>query len=110
MDKKALRTLIDSVRGSRRRALYAPEAKQLCDAYRIPIPKQTLAKSAADAVKIAARFRSPVVLKIVSDNILHKTEAGGVIVGLSSSAEIKRGFARLIKNAKAYQKNAAIQG
>jgi len=110
MDKKALRTLIDSVRGSGRRALNAPEAKQLCDAYRIPIPKQTLAKSAADAVKIAARFRSPVVLKIVSDNILHKTEAGGVIVGLSSSAEIKRGFARLIKNAKAYQKNAAIQG
>jgi acetyl coenzyme A synthetase (ADP forming)-like protein len=110
MDKKALRTLIEAVRSSGRRALSAPEAKQLCDAYKIPIPKQALVKSAAEAVKIAARFRSPVVLKVVSDDILHKTEAGGVIVGLNSPAEIMRAFARMIKNAKAYQKKAVIQG
>ena len=110
MDKKAVRTLIDSVRKSGRLALSAPEAQQLCEAYGIPTPKQGLAKSAAEAVKLAARLRFPVVLKIVSDDILHKTEAGGVIVGLKSAAEVRRAFDRLVKSAKAYKKNAAIQG
>ena len=110
MDKKVMRTLIDSVRKSGRRALSAAEAQRLCDSYGIPTPKQALAKSAAEAAKIAARLRFPVVLKIVSDDILHKTEAGGVIVGLKSAGEVRGAFDRLVKNAKAYKKNAAIQG
>jgi len=110
MDKRVVRTLIDSVRKSGRFALNAPEAQQLCKAYGIPTPKQGLAKSAAEAAKIAVRLRFPVVLKIVSDDILHKTEAGGVIVGLKSAGEVRRAFDRLVKNAKAYKKNAAIQG
>ncbi len=110
MDKKAVRTLIDSVRSSGRRALSAPEAQQLCEAYGIPTPKQGLAKSAAEAAKIAARLGFPVVLKIVSDDILHKTEAGGVIVGLKSAGDVRKAFDRLVKSAKAYKKNAAIQG
>ncbi len=110
MDKRVLRTLIDTVRKSDRLALSAPEAEQLCNAYGIPTPKQALAKSAAEAAKIATRLRFPVVLKIVSDDILHKTEAGGVIVGLKSGAEVRRGFERLVKNARSYKKNAAIQG
>jgi acetyl coenzyme A synthetase (ADP forming)-like protein len=110
MDKKVVRTLIDSVRKSGRRALNAPEAQQLCDAYGIPTPKQALAKSAADAAKIAARLRFPVVLKIVSDDILHKTEAGGVIVGLKSASEVRQAFERLVKSAKAYKQNAVIHG
>ena len=110
MDKRVLRTLIDSVRKSGRVALSAPEAQQLCDAYGIPTPKQALAKSAAEAVKIAARLRFPVVLKIVSDDILHKTEAGGVVVGVKTAAEVRLAFQRLIKNARSYKKNAAIQG
>ena len=57
--QEGLRTLIDSVRKSGRRALSAPEAQQLCDAYGIPTPKQALAKSAAEAAKIAARLRFP---------------------------------------------------
>ncbi len=61
-------------------------------------------------MKIAARLRFPVVLKIVSDDILHKTEAGGVIVGVKSASEARRAFDRLVRSAKAYKKNAAIQG
>jgi len=110
MDKRGLRTVIDSVRKSGRHALSAPEAQQLCDAYGIPTPKQALAKSAAEAAKIAARLRFPVVLKIVSDDILHKTEAGGVIVGVKNASEARRAFDRLVKSAKAFKKNAAIQG
>ena len=64
MDKKGLRILIDSVRKSGRRALSALEAQQLCDSYGIPTPKQALAKSAAEAAKIAARLRFPLSSKL----------------------------------------------
>jgi acetyl coenzyme A synthetase (ADP forming)-like protein len=110
MNKKTLRALIDSARAAGRRALSAPEAKKLCDAYGIPVPKQGLATTAAEAAKIASRLGFPVAMKIVSDEILHKTEAGGVIVGVESAADARRAFARIVKSAKAYQKNASIQG
>ena len=110
MNQKVLRALIDDARAAGRAALTAPEAQRLCDAYGIPTPKQGLATSAAEAVKLASRFGFPVVLKIVSQDILHKTEAGGVIVGLQSAAEIRRAFDQLVKSAKRYKKNAIIQG
>ena len=110
MDKKSLRTTINSALAAGRRALSAPEAQQLCDAYGIPTPKQGLATTAVEAAKLAARFGFPVVLKIVSDDILHKTEAGGVIVGLGNGADVRRGFDQLVKNARAYKKNASIEG
>jgi acetyl coenzyme A synthetase (ADP forming)-like protein len=110
MNKKPLRALIDNALAAGRRALSAPEAQQLCDAYGIPTPKQGLAKTSAEAAKLAARLGFPVVLKIVSDDILHKTEAGGVIVGVGNGADVRRGFDRLVKNARGYKKNASILG
>jgi acetyl coenzyme A synthetase (ADP forming)-like protein len=110
MSKKSLRALIDNALQAGRRALSALEAEQLCAAYGIATPGQTLAKSPAEAVKIAARLGYPVALKIVSHEILHKTEAGGVIVGVRSPMEVRRAFDRLLKSAKAYRKNAAIEG
>ena len=110
MNQKSLRALIDNARAAGRAALTAPEAELFCDEYDIPTPKQGLAKTSAEAVKLAGRFGFPVVLKIVSDDILHKTEAGGVITGVASAAEVRRGFDELVKNAKRYRKNAAIQG
>ena len=110
MNRKSLRVLIETARAAGRVALSAPEAEQLCAAYGIPTPTQGLAKTAADAVKLAARLRYPVVLKIVSHDILHKTEAGGVVVGINNSTEVRRAFERLVKSAKAYNKSANIQG
>jgi acetyl coenzyme A synthetase (ADP forming)-like protein len=110
MNKNTLRTMINSAVGAGRRALSAPEAQQLCDAYGIPTPKQGMANTAAEAAKIASRLHYPVVLKIVSDDILHKTEAGGVMVGLQSVSDVRRAFDQLVKNAKGYKKNASIQG
>ena len=110
MNQKTLRALIDNARSAGRVALGAPEAQLFCDRYGIFTPKQGLAKTSTEAVKLAGRFGFPVVLKIVSDDILHKTEAGGVITGVGSAAEVRRSFDELIKNAKRYRKNAAIQG
>jgi acyl-CoA synthetase (NDP forming) len=110
MKNKASRALIESALATGRKALTAPEAQLLCDAYGIPTPKQGLARTAGEAVKLAARLRFPVVLKIVSEDILHKTEAGGVIVGVESPGDVRRAFDRLVKNAKAQQRTVKIQG
>ena len=92
MNKNALRALIGTALSNGGRALSAPEAQWLCDAYWIPTPKQGFAKTATEAVKIATRLRFPVALKIVSSDILHKTEAGVVIIGLATAGEVRRAF------------------
>jgi acetyl coenzyme A synthetase (ADP forming)-like protein len=110
MSNKSLRALIDNGLRAGRQALSPLEAAQFCTAYGIATPKQSLAKSPTEAVKIAARLGYPVALKIVSHDILHKTEAGGVVVGVRSPVELRRAFDRLLKSARAYRKNAVIEG
>ena len=110
MSNENLRATINSALTAGRRALTAPEAQQLCEAYGISTPKQALATTASEAAQVAAKLGFPVVLKIVSDDILHKTEAGGVIVGLESAADVQAGFEGLVNNAKQYKSNVNIQG
>ena len=93
-----------------RDSLTAPEAKELCDVYGIPVPQEGLAKTADEAVKLAEGMGFPVVLKIVSPQILHKTEAGGVLVGVKSAEEARAGFQKIVDNAKAYDAKADIHG
>jgi acyl-CoA synthetase (NDP forming) len=80
-----VRRVLDAVKAEGRTALTAPEGKLVCEAYGIPVPKEGVAKSAAEAATIATGMGFPVVLKIVSPEILHKTEAGGVLVGVKSA-------------------------
>src|SRR4051812_36014783 len=96
MNKSTLRATISSALSAGGRALTAPEAQQVCEAYGISTPKQALAKTAAEAARIGARLGFPVVLKIVSEDILHKTEAGGVIVGLGNAAAVRDAFDQLM--------------
>lgn len=77
-----VRTLLEAVRAEGRTALTAPEGKVIADAYAIAVPGEELATDVDEAVSYAARFGGPVVMKIVSPDILHKTDAGGVIVGV----------------------------
>src|SRR4030088_3393004 len=88
-----VRRVLDIVKAEGRTALTAPEGKIVCEAYGIAVPEEGVATSAADAAKIAAGMGFPVVLKIVSPEILHKTEAGGVLVGVKSAEEVENGFA-----------------
>ena len=81
-DKAAVRKILDKVKAEGRTSLTAPEGKLVCDAYGIAVPKEGVATSAAEAAKIASGMGFPVVLKIVSPEILHKTEAGGVLVSM----------------------------
>ena len=72
-DKAKVRQLLDAVKASGRSSLTAPEGKQVCDAYGIAVPGEGVAGSAADAGQLAAKMGFPVVMKIVSPDILHKT-------------------------------------
>ena len=91
-NKTAVRRILDKVKAEGRTSLTAPEGKLVCDAYGIPVPKEGVATSAAEAAKIARGMGFPVVLKIVSPEILHKTEAGGVLVGVKSAEEAREGL------------------
>src|SRR3954468_464611 len=109
-DKSAVRKVLDKAKADKRTALTAPEGKALCDAYGIPVPQEGVANSAADAAKLASGMGFPVVLKIVSPDILHKTEAGGVLVGLKSADEVSKGYDTILANAKKYKADAKIDG
>src|SRR3982751_5806765 len=105
-----VREVLDEVRADGRDALSAPEAKRVADAYGIPVPGEGLATSADEAVSLAEEMGYPVVAKIVSPDILHKTEAKGVLVGLKSGEHARQGFDTIVQNAKAYKADAKITG
>src|SRR5437870_4349057 len=105
-----VRRVLDTVKAEGRTSLTAPEGKVVCEAYGIPVPKEGVATSAADAAKIATGVGFPVVLKIVSPEILHKTEAGGVLVRVKREDEERKGYDTIIANAKKYNAKAAILG
>ncbi|HET9762536.1 MAG TPA: acetate--CoA ligase family protein [Casimicrobiaceae bacterium] len=109
-NKTAVRQILDKAKADGRTSLTAPEGKAVCDAYGIPVPKEGVATSAADAAKLAASIGFPAVLKIVSPDILHKTEAGGVIVGVKSTDEAQKGYETIVANAKKYNAKAHIHG
>src|SRR5438034_4084152 len=105
-----VRRVLDTVKAEGRTALTAPEGKLVCEAYGIAVPKEGVATSAADAAKIAGGMGFPVVLKIVSPEILHKTEAGGVLVGVKNADEVQKGFDTIMSNAKKYDAKANLLG
>src|SRR6195256_899222 len=108
--KGAVRRVLDAVKADKRTSLTAPEGKRVCYAYGIPVPREGVAKTAAEAAKLAADMGFPVVMKIVSPDILHKTEAGGVGVGVKSAADAEANYATILANAKKYKADAKIEG
>jgi acetyl coenzyme A synthetase (ADP forming)-like protein len=102
--------MLNVAKAEARHTLTAPEARGICEAYGINIPKEAMAKTAEDAGRLAAEIGFPVVMKIVSPQILHKTEAGGVIVGVRSVEQATRGYATIVGNARHFDANAEILG
>jgi acyl-CoA synthetase (NDP forming) len=86
------------------------ESKALLAAYGVPTVREAAAKNAEEAASMAARIGFPVVLKILSPQILHKTEAGAVRLNLCSPGDVRAAFHEAMKNAKAYNPQAEIQG
>ena len=109
-DKSAVRKVLDTAKAAGRTALTAPEGKAVCDAYGIPVPQEGVATSAADAAKLAAGMGFPVVLKIVSPDILHKTEAGAVALNLAGAAAVRDAYRAVTARAAAAKPGARIEG
>lgn len=78
-----------------RAALREPEAYELCAAYGIPHPRWALVHDEDEAVAAARQLGGHVVLKVCSPDVLHKSDVGGVLVGLRSEEQVREGFRRL---------------
>jgi acyl-CoA synthetase (NDP forming) len=109
-NQSAVRRILDEAKAAGRSALTAPEARGVCEAYGITIPKEGVAKTADEAAKLAESIGFPVVMKIVSPQILHKTEAGGVVVGVKSTEQAKDAYTNIVGNARKYDARAEILG
>ncbi len=110
VDKAAIRSVFDRILSENRLTIGDYESREIMKAYKLPIPEAELAASADEAAKIATKIGFPVVLKIASPDILHKTDVGGVKVGLNSASEVHDAFDMITYRAKRYVPDANIWG
>lgn len=102
--------LIGQSSGEGRRALTESRSKAILQAYDIPVTRERLVHSAAEAAAAAGEIGYPVVLKIESPDILHKTEAGGVLLDLADAAAVEEGYGLIVKRAQEYNPAARLDG
>jgi len=86
------------------------EGYRLMEKYGIPVPKYAVARSADEAAAAADAIGYPVVLKVVSEQIVHKSDAGGVVLSLPNSAAVRAAYASILSSAKAFDPSATIDG
>ena len=110
VDKLKATKIFEKVKKEGRPNLLEEEGQEVLRAYGFPLPKSELAKTENDAVKIAKKIGYPVVMKIASPQIIHKSDAGGVKVNLTNDDDVKSAFNEIVANAKKYNKKAEIKG
>jgi acetyltransferase len=91
-------------------ALDEVASKTLLKAYGIPVSKEAIAQTSSEAVKIAKQIGFPVVAKVVSAEILHKSDVGGVVLNISSAAEVRRAFEQITARVKKLKNKPRIDG
>lgn len=92
------------------RYVLEPQAVRLLEWYGIPYPAHGLARDAEAAAEIAKGIGFPVVLKVVSPDVLHKSDAGGVLVGVEDGASVREGFAAVVDRVSSVVPGAQIEG
>lgn len=98
------------VRREKRKNLLEPEARMVLEHYRIPMPKWKVVRNAKEAGEFADKIGYPVALKIVSKDILHKSDVGGVAVFLDNRKSIEDSFVQIMKKVKKNAHKAKIEG
>lgn len=91
-------------------ALDEVASKKLLKAYGIPVSKEEIAQTAAEAVKIAKKIGFPVVAKVVSADILHKSDIGGVVLNLNTAAEVKKAFGDITARVRKIKSKPKLEG
>lgn len=102
--------IISTAYREKRKSLLEPEAKTICQEYNIPVTKVKLAKNIDQALKFAHEIGYPIVMKIVSPDIIHKSDIDGVILNLTTQAATIEAFNAIINNVRKHKPKARIIG
>jgi acetyltransferase len=109
-DTARARSIVRDARRAGRRALGPAESRELLSLYGIATPDGALCRSADDAAAAAARIGFPVVAKVESDGVMHKTDAGGVRVGIGSAGDAARAYREILAGAERHAPGAPLAG
>ena len=109
-DSKKVKKIIADVRKDDRRVLLGSEAHEIAEAYDIPVARIRLATNSEEAKSLANELGYPIVLKIASPDIIHKSDIGGILIGLKTPEEVETGFNQIIDSAKKHMPDAKVYG
>jgi acetyl-CoA synthetase (ADP-forming) len=104
------RQIFKKLKKQHRNILTVEEALNVLSSYKIPVVKGVLAKNDQESVQIAEKIGFPVAMKVVSKDVIHKTDVKGLLLNLDSAEEVRKGFAEVIKNVKKKIPKAKIEG
>jgi len=110
IDAKTVKTVFYDVKKDNRLVLLGSEAAEVVGAYGIPAAPTVLATSPEEAAEQAEKIGCPVALKVASPKIMHKTDVGGVKIGLDSPEKVRRGFVVIMDNIHRYLPRAVVYG
>ncbi len=102
--------IFERVRNESRKNLTEFESREVLTHYGIPVVKGEIADSFEKAATIANKIGYPVVLKVISKDIIHKTDAGGVVLDVKNEKELKIGYNQILRSVKLYKPTAEIDG
>ncbi len=110
VDKDKVKNILSNVKRQGRSNLLEDEGYEVLKAYGFPIPKSILVNNENDAISASNNIGYPVVMKISSKDVIHKSDAGGVKVGLKNDDEVKNGFNMILHSVKTHHPDADING
>jgi acetyltransferase len=110
VDNQAVKQVLENAKKDGRYAIGDAEAWEILKAYGLSIPRSVLAKTSQEAVEVAGKLGYPVVMKIASPDILHKTDVGGVKVGLETPDQVQDAFDLMLYRTERYLPEAQIWG
>ncbi|MDP7443893.1 MAG: acetate--CoA ligase family protein [Candidatus Bathyarchaeota archaeon] len=110
MRDEAVNEIFKTAEAEGRDFLFEHEAKNLCVLYGLPVTKITVGETEEDVVDAAKKLGFPVVLKIVSPQVIHKSDVGGVLIDIKDEMGVRQGYKTILKNIKAYVPEAEITG
>jgi acetyl-CoA synthetase (ADP-forming) len=102
--------IIEGALSSGRNFLLEPESKEVVSSYGMPITRFRVAKTVEEAVKFSGEIGYPVVIKVVSPDVLHKSDVGAVKINVKNAEEVKTAFSEIMKNVKKFKSDARIIG
>jgi len=110
LDKEKVASILSNVSKESRNYVLEPEVKQILSLYGIRVTKERVCSSTDEAISAANEIGYPVVLKVVSPEVIHKSDFGGVEIGIKDDSEIIEAYTRILKNVKSNTPDAKING